>query len=181
MSLLLVMVCCGVDVDVTVCQGQSSGSAMGAGEGLHCACGWEELLALHNNRCEARAHGLTVVHAISLYFVLLCLHGPGRQLSDAQESAQLLTGLHLPEAILNGFLKKLDGSLVTSTARVVRCIHLSPYDSCFEKAALQFHLADPTVLPRISVTSASTDVEAVAYVEQCIGMYVLQAGRTSLH
>ena len=90
-----------------------------------------------------------------------------RSLSEAQEAAQLLSGMDFAQCILSSCFKGLDTTIIKRRCRVV---NLTPYDGWLEKACLQSRL---TGGPEIISLSLSLDLTAT-HAEQVVAVKLLQ-------
>lgn len=90
-----------------------------------------------------------------------------RSLSDAQESAQLLTGLDLPFSCLSSLIQ---GAEIKGH---VGLINLSPYDGCLESACARWHLRGGNTT-KIRTFTIGFDLEPMAFSEKVLGTTFMQ-------
>lgn len=96
-----------------------------------------------------------------------------RALSDYQEKAQLLTGLCVPQAVLEGLIAG-----ACDPGEHVGVVNLSPYDACVEKTCLGWHIETPG--QRMTCLALSTDMDVANYSEKLVAMYLFEDGNFKL-
>lgn len=93
-----------------------------------------------------------------------------RSLSEAQESAQMLTGLDMPNSVLYSLLTN-----AKLPAGNVGVVNLSPYDGCLETCCSKYHLKDEANSERRFLTlSVGFDMEPLTFSERLLGIHFMQ-------
>lgn len=90
-----------------------------------------------------------------------------RALSQLQEQAQLLTGSHMPEAVLNSLVQS------SSAGQKIGLVNLSPYDGWLEKVVLRWEKNYPG--QEMSSLSLSGDLNMVKFSEKQCAFSLLEA------
>ncbi|CAE7234450.1 unnamed protein product [Symbiodinium sp. CCMP2592] len=92
-----------------------------------------------------------------------------RSHSEAQEAAQHLGGLHMPQVVMQSLLKD---TALDSSSRIC-CINFTPYDGAFEKACIQSAHNNG-----ILSYSIAEDNMIVKYCERMVAQYLLEDWKT---